>query len=115
MLPPPIEAPPPIKPVTEPVPDPAVVLEQAAAFYQQQLHRYPEARHYLAQRRLHDPGTIQELRIGYAPGGAKADPKGKAKNKAKGQARARPTGWPPRGFGSRSFTIARAAARPGRV
>jgi DNA primase catalytic core len=49
--------------------DPAAVLEQAATFYQQQLHRYPEARHYLAQRGLHDPGTIQQLRIGYAPGG----------------------------------------------
>jgi DNA primase catalytic core len=49
--------------------DPAAVLEQAAAFYQQQLHHYPEARQYLAQRGLHDPGTIQELRIGYAPGG----------------------------------------------
>ena len=50
--------------------DPAVVLEQAAVFYQQQLHRYPEARHYLEQRGLHDPGTIQDLRIGYAPGGS---------------------------------------------
>ena len=50
--------------------DPAVVLEQAAAFYQQQLHRYAEARHYLERRGLHDPGTIQELRIGYAPGGS---------------------------------------------
>jgi DNA primase len=25
--------------------------------------------HYLKQRGLHDPATIQELRIGYAPGG----------------------------------------------
>jgi len=50
--------------------DPAAVFEQAATFYQQQLHGYPEARHYLAQRGLHDPGTIQELRIGYAPGGS---------------------------------------------
>ena len=50
--------------------DPAVVLEQAAAFYHQQLHRYPEARHYLEQHGLHDPGTIQDLRIGYAPGGS---------------------------------------------
>jgi DNA primase len=46
------------------------VLEQAAAFYHQQLHRYPEARHYLEQHGLHDPGTIQDLRIGYAPGGS---------------------------------------------
>ncbi len=50
--------------------DPGAVLEQAAAFYQQQLHRYPEARHYLEQRGLYDPDTIQELRIGYAPGGS---------------------------------------------
>ena len=50
--------------------DPAVVLEQAAVFYQQQLHRYPEALHYLEKRGLHDAGTIQELRIGYAPGGS---------------------------------------------
>ena len=50
--------------------DPAAVLKQAAAFYQQQLHRYPEALHYLEKRGLHDAGTIQELRIGYAPGGS---------------------------------------------
>jgi DNA primase catalytic core len=50
--------------------DPAAVLEQAATFYQYQLDRYPEARRYLKQRGLHDPGTIQELRIGYAPGGS---------------------------------------------
>jgi DNA primase len=49
--------------------DPADVLEQAAAFYQQQLDRYPEALHYLKQRGLHDPALIKELRIGYAPGG----------------------------------------------
>jgi DNA primase len=48
--------------------DPAAVLEQAATFYQQQLHRYPEALHYLKYRGLHDPASIQELRIGYAPG-----------------------------------------------
>jgi DNA primase len=50
--------------------DPAAVLEQAATFYQQQLERYPEAWHYLKQRGLHDPATIQELQIGYAPGGS---------------------------------------------
>jgi DNA primase len=49
--------------------DPADVLEQTATFYQQQLHRNPEALHYLEQRGLHDPTTIKELRIGYAPGG----------------------------------------------
>jgi DNA primase len=50
--------------------DPGEVLEQAAAFYQQQLHRYPEALGYLKQRGLYDSTAIQELRIGYAPGGS---------------------------------------------
>lgn len=50
--------------------DSSVVLEQAATFYQQQLHRYPEALDYLKQRGLHDPALLQELRIGYAPGGS---------------------------------------------
>jgi DNA primase catalytic core len=49
---------------------PADVLEQATTFYQQQLHRYPEALHYLQRRGLHDPAAIKELRIGYAPGGS---------------------------------------------
>jgi DNA primase catalytic core len=50
--------------------DPADVLEQAAAFYQQQLDRYPEALHYLKQRGLRNLALIKELRIGYAPGGS---------------------------------------------
>jgi len=50
--------------------DPAAVLERAAAFYQQQLDRYPEARRYLQQRGLRDPALIQKLQIGYAPGGS---------------------------------------------
>jgi DNA primase catalytic core len=50
--------------------DPAAVLEQAATFYQQQLDRYPEALRYLEQRGLHHPALIEELRIGYAPGGS---------------------------------------------
>jgi DNA primase len=45
------------------------VLEQAAAFYERQLDRYPEARSYLHRRGLHDPALIEELGIGYAPGG----------------------------------------------
>ncbi len=49
--------------------DPTAVLEEAAAFYQQQLHHYPEALAYLGQRGLHDRSLIGELRIGYAPGG----------------------------------------------
>src|SRR5207247_1814933 len=50
--------------------DPAAMLEQAATFYQQQLDRYSEARFYLKQRGLYDPAAVQELHIGYAPGGS---------------------------------------------
>ena len=49
--------------------DPAAVLRHASAFYQQQLDHYPEASHYLEQRGVRDPALIQELQIGYAPGG----------------------------------------------
>jgi DNA primase len=45
------------------------VLEATAAFYQLQLHRHPEATHYLQQRGLHDAALMEELGIGYAPGG----------------------------------------------
>jgi DNA primase len=45
------------------------VLEQAAVFYQFQLHRHPEAVQYLEQRGLRNPSLIEELGIGYAPGG----------------------------------------------
>jgi hypothetical protein len=50
--------------------DPTAVLEQAAAFYQQQLDRYLEALRYLEQRGLRHLALIKELRIGYAPGGS---------------------------------------------
>jgi len=46
-----------------------LVLEQAAAFYRQQLDHSPEATCYLQQRGVHDPALIEELGIGYAPGG----------------------------------------------
>jgi DNA primase len=46
------------------------VLEQAAAFYRQQLDNYPEALSYLNRRGLDDPILIKELEIGYAPGGS---------------------------------------------
>jgi DNA primase len=46
------------------------VVEQAAAFYRQQLDNYPEALSYLNKRGLHDPILIKELEIGYAPGGS---------------------------------------------
>jgi DNA primase len=51
------------------VADPALVLQQASAFYQQQLDHYPEARQYLERRGVRDPALIRELQIGYAPGG----------------------------------------------
>lgn len=47
----------------------ATLLERAATFYQQQLDRYPEALQYLEQRGVRNRALIQELRIGYAPGG----------------------------------------------
>jgi DNA primase len=50
--------------------DSAAVLEQATAFYQQQLDNYPEALSYLNRRGLYDPALISELKIGYAPGGS---------------------------------------------
>ena len=48
--------------------DVAVVLEQTAVFYQQQLDNNPEAMSYLNRRGLRDPALIRELRIGYAAG-----------------------------------------------
>jgi DNA primase len=45
------------------------LLEPTAAFYQVQLHRHPEATRYLQHRGLHNPALIEELGIGYAPGG----------------------------------------------
>ncbi len=52
-----------------PAADPSAVLEQAAAFYRQQLDSYPEALDYLHRRGAQDPALISELGIGYAPGG----------------------------------------------
>ena len=59
-----------LDPEITPEADPVAVLEQAAAFYQQQLDNYPEALSYLNQRGLHDHNLIRELEIGYAPGGS---------------------------------------------
>jgi DNA primase len=50
--------------------DLSAVLEQAAAFYQRQWPHYPEALRYLQQRGVHDAALLQELRMGYAPGGS---------------------------------------------
>jgi DNA primase len=45
------------------------LLEDTAAFYRLQLHRHSEAIRYLEHRGLCDPALIEELGIGYAPGG----------------------------------------------
>jgi len=45
------------------------LLEETAAFYRLQLHRHPEAGRYLEHRGLYDSSLIEELGIGYAPGG----------------------------------------------
>src|SRR5579872_3014598 len=45
------------------------LLAQTVTFYQLQLHRHPEGIRYLERRGLHDPAIIEELGIGYAPGG----------------------------------------------
>jgi DNA primase len=44
-------------------------LRETVDFYQQQLGRHPEARDYLHRRGVHDPRLIEQLSIGYAPGG----------------------------------------------
>lgn len=58
-----------LSPQTHQEADSTALLEQTAAFYQQQLGRYPEGLRYLARRGVHDPALIHELRIGYAAGG----------------------------------------------
>ena len=47
----------------------AQLLAHTAAFYQLELHRYPEGVQYLAERGVHDARLIEELGIGYARGG----------------------------------------------
>jgi DNA primase len=58
-----------LDPKISPDADATAVLEQAAAFYQQQLDHCPEATCYLQRRGVQDPVLIRELGIGYAPGG----------------------------------------------
>ncbi len=48
----------------------SAVLEEATAFYQQQLDHSPDAMRYLQRRGVHDAALIRELGIGYAPGGS---------------------------------------------
>jgi DNA primase len=45
------------------------LLAHAAAFYQLELHRYPQAVQYLGRRGLQDSALLEELGLGYAPGG----------------------------------------------
>jgi DNA primase len=45
------------------------LFEVTARFYQDQLPRSAEAVAYLRQRGIHSPEVIQQMRIGYAPGG----------------------------------------------
>lgn len=44
------------------------LLEEVTSFYRMQLSRHREAVAYLEQRGLHEPGIIDHMRIGYAPG-----------------------------------------------
>jgi DNA primase len=43
-------------------------LKDVVSFYQIQLHRHPEAAHYLQLRGIQQPQIVEELAIGYAPG-----------------------------------------------
>ena len=45
------------------------MLQKAAEFYRMQLHRHGEAVAYLYQRGVRSPELIEQMRIGYAPGG----------------------------------------------
>jgi DNA primase len=45
------------------------VLQEAVRFYRTQLHRHSEAFVYLYQRGIRSAALIEEMRIGYAPGG----------------------------------------------
>ena len=44
------------------------LLAHAAAFYQLELHRHPEATQYLERRGLHDSTLVEDLGLGYARG-----------------------------------------------
>ena len=44
------------------------LLKDVVSFYQIQLHRHPEAAHYLQLRGIQQPQIVEELAIGYAPG-----------------------------------------------
>ena len=48
----------------------APILHEATDFYGIQLHRHAEAAAYLLQRGVRSPELIEQMRIGYAPGGS---------------------------------------------
>ncbi len=50
--------------------DAGAVLDETAAFYHRQWPHYPEAIRYLEQRGVHHAALLQELHMGYAPGGS---------------------------------------------
>jgi hypothetical protein len=45
------------------------VLQEAVRFYRTQFHRHSEALVYLYERGIRSAALIEEMRIGYAPGG----------------------------------------------
>jgi DNA primase len=47
----------------------APILHESANFYRMQLHRHGEAVAYLYQRGIRSPEVIEQMQIGYAPGG----------------------------------------------
>ena len=47
----------------------APLLQEVTDFYRMQLHRHGEAVAYLHQRGIRSPELIEQMRIGYAPGG----------------------------------------------
>jgi DNA primase len=47
----------------------APLLHEVAGFYRVQLHRHSEAVAYLDQRGVRSPALVEQMRIGYAPGG----------------------------------------------
>ena len=59
-----------LDPEIAPQADSSAVLEEAAAFYLQQLDHSRDAMRYLQRRGVHDLALLRELGIGYAPGGS---------------------------------------------
>jgi DNA primase len=45
------------------------LLHAVTDFYRMQLHRHGEALEYLSRRGIHSPQVLEQMRVGYAPGG----------------------------------------------